>query len=264
MCLILMAYRKHPEFPLIVVANRDEFYARPTAIATIWPDQSGIVAGRDLRARGTWLGVTASGRFAAVTNYRGDETAVITSTSRGSLVAGFLRSEQEAEPYLSALISGAAVYQGYNLLAFDGENLVYASNRGSDRLQRLRPGFYGLSNQHLDTPWPKVKKGRETLQRLVRKDAVSSDDLLTIMTDVEQAGDSDLPDTGIPLKLERQLSSTFIRADGYGTRCTTVVEYSRTGEIEFVERSHGLYGEETITQRFQFAHSSALSYPCSL
>ncbi len=257
MCLILVAYRIHPEFPMIVVANRDEFYERPTAVASIWPEQNGILAGRDLQAQGTWLGITASGRLAAVTNYRGDRTPVAGSRSRGELVAEFLRSDQEAETYLSGLIKCSDNYQGYNLLVFDGEKLAYASNRGTDRLQLLGPGVYGLSNKHLDTPWPKVEKGREALRQLVREDAVSVDDLMTFMTDDCPASDNELPDTGIPLERERLLSSVFIKAEDYGTRCTTVVKYSRTGTVEFVERTHSVEGEESVTQRFQFTRGVA-------
>jgi uncharacterized protein with NRDE domain len=252
MCLILVAYRIHPEFPMIVVANRDEFYERPTANASIWPEPSGILAGRDLQAQGTWLGVTASGRFAAVTNYRGDDSVVSTNTSRGSLVAEFLRSGQESATYLPKLITCSDNYQGYNLLVFDGENLAYASNRGSDRLQLLQAGIYGLSNQHLNTSWPKVNKGRAALQSLIGEGEVSADNLMELVSDSTPAPDSELPDTGVPLDWERMLSAAFVSSETYGTRSTTVVKISHSGQIEFVERTFGAGDEESITQRFKF------------
>lgn len=259
MCLILVAYRIHAEFPLIVVANRDEFYDRPTEIASIWPEQSGILAGRDLQAQGTWLGVTASGRFAAVTNYRGDDTVASASTSRGSLVAEFLGSEQKSAAYLPKLIACSDSYQGYNLLVFDGENLAYASNRGSDRLQQLSSGIYGLSNRHLNTMWPKVKKGRAALHSLLRDGAVSVDRLMELVSDSTPAPDSELPDTGVPLDWERLLSSAFISSENYGTRCTTVVKFSRSGQVEFVERSFNAGDAESITQEFNFSIGGAMA-----
>ncbi len=258
MCLILLAYRVHPEFPLIVVANRDEFYARPTAVASIWPEPGGILAGRDLQAQGTWLGVTGSGKFAAITNYRSDEKPVATGTSRGDLVAGYLRSSKNAQCWSSELIDSSDEYQGYNLLTFDGEHLVYASNRGSERLQSLTPGIHGLSNKHLNTPWPKVRQGCEALQSLVNEDAVSTGQLIDLMADNQQAPDNQLPDTGVSLQWERLLSSTFIHSEYYGTRCTTVVKFSVEKNIEFIERTYRDDGRQLITNQFQFKISPCL------
>ena len=252
MCLILFAYRVHSEHPLIVAANRDEFYERPTAAASIWPGPDGILAGQDLRAQGTWLGVTAGGRFAAVTNYRGDEKPIETATSRGGLVTGFLRSERSVEDFLSRLIHGSVLYQGYNLLVYDGENLAYASNRGKNRLQILQPGVYGLSNGHLNTSWPKVDNGRQTLKSLVTANVLSDDDLFAMMADGSRAPDSALPQTGVSQQWERLLSSAFIQSENYGTRCTTVVKYSNADSVEFVEKTHGLSDTESVTNRFQF------------
>ena len=256
MCLIVLAYKVHKDFPLVVAANRDEFYERPTAAASVWPEESGILAGRDLRGQGTWLGVTASGRFAAVTNYRSAEKPLATSTSRGDLVTGFLRGEQKVEEYLSTLIGGSSLYQGYNLLAYDGENLAYASNRGKERLQILKPGIYGLSNAHLNTPWPKVTQCSAALERQVQRGALNAEDLIGLMQDTQRADEASLPDTGVPKEWELLLSSAFIESEEYGTRCTTVVKFAEDGEVEFVERSHGVDDEESVTQRFQFSVAS--------
>ena len=253
MCLIFLAYKVHPDFPLIVAANRDEFYDRPTEVASVWTEPGGILAGRDMQGKGTWLGVTASGRFAAVTNYRGDKNVVVTNTSRGHLVSSFLNSDKNVENYLATLMASSDVYQGYNLLVYDRTNLAYASNRNSDQPQLLQPGIYGLSNSQLNTPWPKVESGREKLRSMVKKNNTSAEQLIELMMDNCQAVDEQLPETGVPLEWERLLSSSFISSESYGTRCTTVVKYSKDDQIEFVERSHAKGKEESVTNRFKFS-----------
>ncbi|MEM7292738.1 MAG: NRDE family protein [Pseudomonadota bacterium] len=253
MCLILLAYKCHPDYPLIVVANRDEHYSRPTAAASVWPESSGIIAGRDLQAQGTWLGVTASGRFAAVTNYRSSDSAVPTDTSRGDLVTGFLRSSHSASQYLSDLVCGSDFYQGFNLLVFDGTTLACAANHGSDRLQILAPGVHGLSNAQMNTAWPKVTNGKARLQTLINRPEFEIDDLVQLMLDRAVPQDRDLPETGVSLEMERLLSPAFIESETYGTRSTTAVMISNQGEVDFVERSHGGDDEERVTQRFHYS-----------
>jgi uncharacterized protein with NRDE domain len=238
MCVIYFALGQHPIYPFILAANRDEFYDRPSAAAEYWPDDPNIYAGRDLKSGGTWLGVTRSGRLAAVTNYR-DPTANSGTRSRGDLVSEYLKSESSSDAYLSGVANVAAKYSGFNLLVGGmKENefeLFYFSSRGSGPV-RLSPGVYGLSNHLLDTPWPKVTAGKSRLARLLANDQVSSEDLFDILADESVAEDKDLPSTGIPYEAEKALSAAFIKTPGYGTRCSTVVKFAVSGEWDFEER----------------------------
>jgi uncharacterized protein with NRDE domain len=235
MCLILIAYRCHPHYPLLVAANRDEFYDRPTAPLGFWHDIPQILAGRDLKEGGTWLGVTQSGRFAAITNFRDPSRVIADAPSRGCLVSDFLRSIEPPSVYLDQLAPRADLYNGFNLLLGDAERLCYYSNRGG-KFQVLPPGLYGLSNHLLDTPWPKIKRARQLLLELLdRQSNLAPDDVLDVLTDCTPAPDSDLPDTGVSLEWERWLSPIFIDAPGYGTLCTTVLQVAKGGRARMVE-----------------------------
>lgn len=241
MCTLLFAWQVDPALPLIVAANRDEFYARPTAAAVTWareePTAPEIAAGRDLEAGGTWLGVTREGRFAALTNVR--EPFVPTppgARSRGELVAGFLRGRAAPAAYLAAL--HPETYAGFNLVVGDRECLWYLSNR-SGPARALAPGVYGVSNAALDTPWPKVQRGREGLARLVAAGEATPAALLALLADATPAADAELPNTGVGVAMERVLSPLFIASPGYGTRSSTVVVIHRDGAVQLRERSHG-------------------------
>ncbi len=241
MCTLLFAWQVDPARPLIVAANRDEFYARPTAAATTWPrdgeDGPEIVAGRDLLAGGTWLGVTREGRFAALTNVR--EPSVPTpehAPSRGGLVAEFLRGRASPAAYIAGLRPDT--FAGFNLIVGDAESLWYLSNR-SGPARVLEPGVYGVSNAALDTPWPKVRRGRENLARLVAAGEATSAALLALLADRAPAPDAELPDTGVGLAMERVLSPLFLVSAGYGTCSSTALAIHRDGTVEFHERSHG-------------------------
>ncbi len=158
MCLIVFAWRQHPDFPLIVAANRDEFYERPTLAADFWADHPEVLGGRDLKEMGTWLGITRKGRFAALTNYRDPLHVRADAPSRGWLVRDFLTGERGAEDYLARLRDRGAAYNGFSLILGDAAGLYYYSNRGEEGPAALAPGVYGLSNHLLDTPWPKVRR----------------------------------------------------------------------------------------------------------
>lgn len=220
MCLILFAWRAHPDFPLVVAANRDEFFARPTAAAAYWGDPP-ILAGRDLQAGGTWMGITATGRFAALTNYRDPGRLRPAAVSRGHLVADFLLGGDTPEHYLRRIAPHTDAYNDFNLLAAAGEDL-YCLESASGHLQRLTPGIYGLSNHLLDTPWPKVADGKSALGGAL---AALPDDrrLFDMLRDRQIYPDRDLPRTGVSLEWERLLSAAFVTAEGYGTRSSTVV-----------------------------------------
>ena len=238
MCLVLVAWRVHPEFPLVVAANRDEFYARPTALAARWPISPEIIGGRDLEAGGTWLGVSDQGRFAAVTNVREPGMAK-GKLSRGELTRNFLEGQQSAEDFLATL--DYADYSGFNLLLADGAALHYASNRGP-QVQSLAPGVYGLSNHLLDSPWPKLISARERFS-VALKSLPASQSFFDILRDDEIVPDHQLPDTGVPLEWERRLSAIFVRSQDYGTRASTVVTVNAEKAIFFEERSFGPNGQ---------------------
>ena len=259
MCLILMATGILESFPFVMAANRDEFYARPAAPARWWPDHPGLLAGRDLQAGGTWLGVTRDGRVAAVTNVR--EPAVpapASARSRGNLVLDALDDHAASGGSglgLDNVVGTIDRYAGLNLIvgSMFGK-LWYCSNRATNQLEPVADGWHGLSNHLLDTPWPKVQRGINLMQAAVGDAGEPldlSERLLDVLRDRELAADGDLPVTGVGIELERQLGSMFIAMEGYGTRCSTVVLADRTGRVWFTERTFK-NAEEAETVRFEF------------
>jgi uncharacterized protein with NRDE domain len=250
MCLILLVWRVHPEYPCVLAANRDEFHGRPTAAAGWWPDRPDLLAGRDLEAGGTWLGITRTGRFAALTNYRDPRLVREGVPSRGSLVTQFLESGNSVAGGLEQLRHAGAAYNPFNMIFSDGESLgIFESVRGEGR--ELGAGVYGLSNHLLDTPWPKVRiaKSRltEALSRLHDETAV-----MGLLRDDQPAPDEELPQTGITLEWERLVSSAFVRAGDYGTRCSTLIRIDRAGGVVFDEWSWDRDGRESGRKSFRF------------
>jgi len=237
MCLILFALDAHPRWRLVVAANRDELYARPTAAADWWSDAPEVLAGRDLRDGGTWMGITRAGRFAAVTNYREPSRYTVGAPSRGKLVADFLLGGSTTGEYASDLLRRGEAFNGFNLLVGDADGVVWLSNRFPET-RRLGPGVYGLSNHLLDTPWPKVVRGREDLRRALDgpEDALESA-LFASLALRDPAPDAALPSTGIEMQRERALSAAFIVSPEYGTRASTVLLVSHDGEVRFTERA---------------------------
>lgn len=237
MCLILFGYRVHPGYPLIIAANRDEFYARPTLRAGWWEENPAILAGKDLQAGGTWLGVSNTGRFSAITNYREPNNIKLHAPSRGALVTDFLEGSVGAIPYLDHLRSMAEAYNGFNLLTYDGESLGWFSNR-SHNPQPLYPGIYGLSNHLLDTPWPKVQQGKTNLAAQILSDRdINPENLFDLLKNDNLAPDDQLPSTGVSLEWERLLSAMCIKSPEYGTRVSTVVLIDHAGKVYFEERA---------------------------
>jgi len=240
MCLLLFAYNFHPKHRLILAANRDEFYQRPTAPAQFWKDAPEVLAGRDLVQGGSWLGVTRTGRLAAVTNFR-DPNQPKGEFSRGNLVADFLRGTDSVSEYLNKVKNNAENYTGFNLLVGEfGQKhteLAYFSNRG-EGIKILVSGIYGLSNALLDTPWPKVVQGKENLAKIVEENVEGSPNpLFELMQTSVPAEDKYLPETGIGLERERILSACFIETPIYGTRCSSVVLIGNDNSISFSEAS---------------------------
>jgi uncharacterized protein with NRDE domain len=251
MCSIFLAYNAHPKYRLIVAANRDEFYERPTAAAQFWHDAPDVLAGRDLVHGGTWLGVTRNGRFSAVTNYR-DPLAPTGNLSRGKLVGDFLRGSAPPLEYLQKIEENAGSYSGFNLLVGEIDaGIGYFSNRG-DGVKMLESGVYGLSNHLLDTPWSKVSRGKTALAALVEKEDFAVESLFEILGDVSKASDADLPDTGIRLERERLLSSIFIETPVYGTRCSTALLMTEDGKVLFAERTYQQSRNDFGEERFEF------------
>ena len=237
MCVIYLAFHQHPDHPLILLANRDEYYERPSEPAKYWDDRPDIYAGRDMVGGGTWLGVTRSGRFAAVTNYR-DPSALAGIRSRGEMVAEFLKSDVSAKSYLQQIQANSREYSGFNLIVGqigESSEILYYSNRGGDA-EELSPGIYGLSNHLLDTPWPKVANGKAAFTELLQRGDISDESLFTILSDETLADDNDLPSTGIPFEAEKAISAIFIKTPGYGTRCSTVLRFNEDLKWSFEER----------------------------
>ena len=251
MCLILFALQQHKDYPLVVIANRDEYYARPTLAAHWWSDLPGIFAGRDLEAQGTWMGVNEHGRFAAVTNVREPGGFGPGKLSRGKLTRDFLSSGEPAEAFLKSLESGAHDYAGFNLLVGNGSGLCFYSNRHPG-IRHIVPGIYGISNGLFDEAWPKLVSGKQALETAL-KTSLDCNALLEILTDKTTAADKHLPETGVPLDIERMLSSRFIRSIDYGTRACSIVKFSSQGEISFSEHNYNNTGTtaDLITERFR-------------
>lgn len=237
MCILFISYRDHLRYPLIVLANRDEFYDRPTAPAATWTDHPNVTAGRDLVGGGTWLGVTDAGRFAAVTNYR-DPSRPEGTVTRGRLVSDFLIGEMSAKEHTEKVAAESGRYSGFNLVIADNDELYYFSNTNGAAPQRLGPGVYGLSNHLLDTPWPKVSSGLAAFKRLIRSEDISKAAAFDLLADETLAADENLPDTGVGIEKERLLSSIFIRSPIYGTRSSTVVLIDNEGEVELEEKTY--------------------------
>lgn len=237
MCLILFSYQTHPAYRLVLAANRDEFYDRPTAAMAYWKDHPDVLAGRDLKGGGTWLGVTRTGRIAAITNYRDPAALMQNAPSRGILIRDFLTGNSSPQHYLAEVSKIGARYNGFNLIAGDTSGLYYYSNRSSG-VQQLKPGIYGISNHLMDTAWPKVQRGKALLQhQLNGHEKIDIEKIWEILADRSRPVDAELPNTGVGLRWERILSPLFITSPDYGTRCTSIVLMEYSGQITFMERT---------------------------
>jgi uncharacterized protein with NRDE domain len=242
MCLILFASRVHARYPLIVAANRDESYERPSAPVSFWSDHPHVCAGRDLEHGGTWLGIATNGRFAAVTNYRQRPRAAPAKRSRGELTRDYLVGSEPVAAYVESVARRAYEYRGFSLIAGKPGRLFFYSNRGNGA-QAVAPGVHGLSNHLLDEPWPKVERGIAVLSGLVRaEESEITATLFELLADQAPAPDELLPSTGIGLERERAVSAAFIAGETYGTRASTVLLVNAAGEALFREHSYGARG----------------------
>jgi uncharacterized protein with NRDE domain len=252
MCLLVFAWNIHPRYRLIFAGNRDEFHDRPAAPMGWWRDPPGILAGRDLQAGGTWLGLSRTGAFGVVTNYREMQRPTPGMPSRGTLITSYLLAAQGPAPFLSELKSHADKHAGFNLLLADSSRMRYASNRARSFEQELTPGVHGLSNHLLDTSWPKLARTRERFDKLIVQPDPDLENLLLMLGDRQVAADDSLPDTGIGLDWERLLSAPFIVNERYGTRCSTVVRIGYDGLVDVRERRFDRDGRNTGEQAFEF------------
>ena len=240
MCLIIFNWQPESKEPLLLLGNRDEFYQRPSKVAHRWADKPHIIAGRDLRAGGTWLGISSDLRLCTVTNYR-EIPVKEGNRSRGEIPTDFLDSNLSAEAFAQKLASQQALYAGFNALIFDGEQLVYSSNRSHTPIKVLEPGLYGVSNHLLDSPWPKLERAKRLTRAILSDENLLHDArnqaLLDAMMDQEKPEDNHLPDTGIGIEGERLLSSIFIESEHYGTRTTSLVHF-KEGALTLTERNY--------------------------
>lgn len=251
MCLIFFAINHHPEYKLIVAGNRDEFYNRKTAPAEFWAEYPHVLGGRDLEAMGTWLAMTRAGRISMLTNYRHVANLKARAPSRGKLVSDYLIGSDSPHAYLESIAQMGHLFNGFNLITGTADALWYYSNYGAG-VRHLAEGTFGLSNHLLDTPWPKVKKGKTEFERILASRSVASESLFQLLLDEEIAPDEALPSTGLPLERERALSSMFIKTPDYGSRCSTVIMINRKNEVLFTERVFDLETFHYSTQSFEF------------
>jgi uncharacterized protein with NRDE domain len=255
-CLIIFAFKHHRDYPLIIAANRDEFYDRPTAPAAFWHDHPDILGGRDLKEGGTWLGLHRTGRLAAITNYRDPRRQKPGAPSRGKLVGSFLTGGTDPASYLDAVRPQAARYNGFTLLLGTTDALSCYSNISGDE-RFIEPGIHGLSNHLIDTPWPKVQRGKKRLEQILST-GPSPEAILDMLEDRDPPPDDLLPDTGIGLEWERALSPLFVASTFYGTCSSTALLIHRNGTVLFVERDHrpGPGKGRDVRHEFTFGHGT--------
>lgn len=239
MCLILFAFNKHPKYKLILAANRDEYFNRPTLIANYWEENCEILGGRDIQSKGTWLGINKNGKFIAITNYRDPKIEKKQALSRGDLSKRFLSNDQNIPSFLSDVSNNAENYNGFNLLlSDDGFDTMYHYSNISKTTFKISDGIHGLSNHLLDSSWPKVNTGKENLNSTIESASININDLVEMLKDGNAAADELLPDTGISYDLEKKLSPVFISMKGYGTRCSTVILVDTENNVSFLEVSY--------------------------
>ena len=243
MCLLVLAWQAHPRYRLVVAANRDEYHERPAAPLAKWPPPAKLLAGRDLRAQGTWLGIDRERRFAVVTNFRELQRARAGAPSRGELIPRYLGAREQAgavraAEFFAALEPHAAAYSGFNLLLTDADSLWYGSNRATPFARRLAPGVYGLSNELLDTPWPKLQRVRAGFESWLRQPGQAAPaELFALLADRTPAEAAATAHTGgLPPQWARALSAPFVLHPQYGTRCSTLVLLQSDGRLYLAEQ----------------------------
>jgi uncharacterized protein with NRDE domain len=251
MCILFVAVNQHKDYPLIIAANRDEFFNRETSQSHIWGGEQGIIAGKDLQAGGTWMGINKNGYLASLTNIRDPHKLNANAITRGELVSHYLK--KPVNNYHQTLSTSKDNYNGYNLL-FGKWNTLAVYNNHLNQIQQLTDGYYGLSNASLNSPWPKINKGVGKLEEYCQDGHdINPDILFKLLLDKSLAADEDLPQTGIPIDWERRLSSIFILGDEYGTRSSTVLKIDKQHNVQWYERTYNNSATCTSTQSFNFS-----------
>jgi uncharacterized protein with NRDE domain len=252
MCLIVLAYKYHPDYKLILAANRDEFYERPSEAAKFWKDKPSMLAGKDLKEGGTWCGITKDGRLAAITNYRNIKSIKNDAVSRGKIVTDYLTGSYSPEQFAEILTNSAEQYNGYSLVLGDeSTNLFFFSNQ-TKKLEKIQPGIHGLSNHLLDTPWFNVTRGKEHLKNAINKNENFVNNIFEVLSDKTPAPDDNLPDTGLPKEIEKSISSIFVENKNYGTRSSTIILIDNEDNVTFIEKSLEAKKKKWITKSFSF------------
>src|SRR6056297_830636 len=244
MCLIVFAFNHHPKFPVIFAANRDEFYAREAQKAHFWDTKPAVLAGKDLRAGGTWLGVSEKGDFGAITNFRDLDNPREGDRSRGEIIPEFLTRENSPQQKLRQLIQESQHYAGFNLLAGNSERLYYLSNVSGD-MQTVAPGIHGISNAYLDTPWPKVEVAKSECKQAIKPTRIDRDMIFRFLKNSDTYPEESLPSTGLSPEMEKAISPIFIETEGYGTRCSTLLTIDRPGNVHFTEKTYPVDGDSS-------------------
>ncbi|MGB6605491.1 MAG: NRDE family protein [Steroidobacteraceae bacterium] len=257
MCLLVLAWQAHPRYRLVVAANRDEYHERPAAPLAKWPEAP-LIAGRDLRAQGTWLGLDRGRRFAVVTNFRELQRPRAAAPSRGGLIPQYLTGTAGPAEFLKRLEPQAGGYAGFNLLLADGTTLAYGSNRATPFARALPPGVYGLSNELLDTPWPKLQRVRAGFEEWLGTSRAGAAQLFALLSDRRQAGNDAGGTGGLPREWQQVLSAPFVLHPVYGTRCSTVVLLEPDGAVYLAERRFDAAGEPSSETEF---HLNASDWP---
>jgi uncharacterized protein with NRDE domain len=253
MCLAVFAYRVHSKYPFIFATNRDEFYQRPAQPATFWYDHPTLLAGRDLQAGGTWMGITKENRFAALTNYRDLNNIIDDAPSRGDIVVDFLTSDLPTAEFLKALQKTAHKYNGFNLIAGTIDELWYYTNQKKS-ITKIEPGYYSLSNAFLNTEWPKTVQASKDFRLTVKNEnSLDQKAIFDLLQNKTRYPDEQLPSTGLSKEMESVVSSIFITSENYGTRCSTLIFQDDTGSITFNEKTYNPGTTETdVAVKYQF------------
>ncbi|MDZ7719954.1 MAG: NRDE family protein [Balneolaceae bacterium] len=237
MCLLVFSYKQYTDYPFVFAANRDESYSRPTKAAHVWQTTPKILAGKDQKAGGTWLGISENGRFAALTNYRQMDDIKEDTTSRGIIVKDFLLYKGKPREYLAELQRVGDKFNGFNLIAGTFDNLFYMSNR-KEGIFKVQPGNHALSNAFLNTSWPKTEESSRALEKILREGEPDEDKLFKLLMNDQRYPIETLPDTGLPKDKEKAVSSVFIETDKYGTRSSTIVIVDKNNRVQFAEKTY--------------------------
>lgn len=248
MCLIVFAYRVIPGTTLLLAGNRDEFYNRPARPVHKWNTSPEIIAGKDLKEGGTWLGIAENGRFATLTNYRDINNIKENAPSRGELVTNLLKSPAEPNRFMASLKNDANMYNGFNLLSFDGHNMWYMNNQES-KLRQLSPGFYSISNAFLNSSWPKTEDALNRFTSIIDNHGIDYERIFDSLLNSETYPREQLPETGLTDEMEEAVSSVFIQTENYGTRCSTIVEIGDDNRYSLAERTYEPGSKNVTTEK---------------